>query len=65
MSETEERMLALCETVACALESTARLGMEVTEILQSALGLREGLRAPDEMTAPANFLDGSPVGKGL
>lgn len=61
MSETEERMLALCETVACALESTARLGMEVTEILQSALGLREGLRSPDETSEPTHFLDGAPV----
>lgn len=63
MTDTEERLFSLCENIAIALDNTARLSLEVTEILQSALGLREGLRAPDEMAEPTHFLDGAPVKK--
>lgn len=61
MAENEERLFALCETVAIALDNATRVNLEILEILQSALGLREGLRAPDEMSAPQTFLDGSKV----
>lgn len=61
MTETEERLFALCETVAAALDNSSRLSIEIIEILQSALGLREGLRSPDETSEPTHFLDGAPV----
>ena len=63
MTETEERMLALCEAMAEVSGNTARMCVEVVEILQSALGLREGLRAPDELENPTHFLDGAPIRK--
>ena len=61
MTDTEERMLTLCEMIATVTGDTARLCVEVVEILQSALGLREGLQLPDEMAEPKHFLDGSNI----
>lgn len=65
MSEAEEKMLELCGIIAAALDNVARANLETLAILQSALGLREGLRAPDELIGPAHFLDGAPIQKGL
>lgn len=63
MTETEERILALCETIAEVSGNTARMCVDIVDILQSALGLREGLRAPDELENPTHYLDGAPVRK--
>ena len=63
MTETEDRLLAICEAMATATGDTARMCVEVVEILQSALGLREGLRAPDELENPTHYLDGAPIRK--
>ena len=64
MTEADERILQLCETLAIVADNMSRAHLEVLEILQSALGLREGLRAPDEMSEPTHFLDGAPIRKG-
>lgn len=63
MTETEDRLLAICEAMATATGDTARMCVEVVEILQSALGLREGLHAPDELENPTHYLDGAPISK--
>ena len=64
MTETEERLVDLCETLAEVSGNTARMCVDVVEILQSALGLREGLRQPDDLYAPSVDLTGRQI-KGM
>lgn len=61
MEYAEERLISLAETMAAALDNVAQAQIETLAILQSALGLREGLRAPDDAEAVTHFIDGTPV----
>lgn len=63
-NQNDDRILILAETIADALAQMAAAQCTMLDIVQAALGLREGLRAPlpDDIGEQQRvFLDGSAV----